>query len=120
MSPETFVGQNWFRYDIVGSSIFLGAYAVVRQTPARVYFANGKFATISARKQWACATVERARESFVRRKERQIHIMEPMLDHARKALHAAKEGGWPEKPGEWRNFDGSASEFTFVEWLNAS
>jgi hypothetical protein len=114
-APEPKVGDNWFRYDIVGESIFLGYYAIVRRTPARVYFTNGESVLLRARKQWACSTIERAREAFIRRKERQIRIMEPMLDRARKALAAAKADGWPEKPGEWRNFDNSPSEFTFVD-----
>jgi hypothetical protein len=97
----------WYRYEDVsyahlsfdvngGESYYstlrveLRKFDVVRRTPKGVWLAVGftdkRWVSTTARKRFACPTVEEARESFRARKQRQMKIHEARADRARRAL----------------------------------
>lgn len=70
-------------------------YPVLKTTPKGVWldvYGIRRFVLASARKQFACPTVELARTSFKARKARQIKIYEKRLADARQALSMAEKG----------------------------
>lgn len=64
----------------------LHAYRVAKETPKGVRLAIGRFVLASARKRFACATVDEAWQSFQARKRRQVSILSAQLSDARAAL----------------------------------
>jgi hypothetical protein len=73
----------------------LREYPVLRRTPKGVWidvgpqcfgYAHPRFVLLSARKRFACASIEEARESFRARKRRQASIYEARARRARQAL----------------------------------
>ena len=75
--------------------VFLREFRVIKETPKgawiEVSFAGDKrFVRLDARKQYACPTVELARQSFIARKKRQIKILTTQLGNAKLALTYAE------------------------------
>jgi hypothetical protein len=71
--------------------VFLREFRVIKETPKGAWietmFCGAKrFVRLDARKQYACPTVELARQSFVARKKRQIKILTTQLENAKHAL----------------------------------
>lgn len=67
----------------------LYAYPVVSTTPkgAWIYVSfNRKFVNLTARKRFACPTIEEAKQSFIARKKAQARILSARLARAQKAL----------------------------------
>lgn len=71
--------------------VSLSKYEIAKRTPkgAWVYrysfTSDKKFVNLSAKKKFACESIEEAKESFLRRKERQIQILSSQLKEAKKA-----------------------------------
>lgn len=69
-------------------------YKVTRKTPKGCwiedYHGHERFVLDSARKRWAYPTEALARESFIARKEWQIHHLTRQLEHAQAALEHAR------------------------------
>lgn len=79
-------------------------YLVVKHTPKGVWLDLGwrkRFVLRDSRKQFACPTLELARDSFIARKQRQICILKGNLKDAEDALRIAqtKELGTYRKVG---------------------
>lgn len=77
-------------YDL---KVSLWEHKILRRTPKGVWiddFSTEKFVLLSARKKFACETKEDALESFKRRKQKQIRILESQLEGARLALRIAE------------------------------
>jgi len=53
-----------------------------------------KFVLLTARKQFACETIEEAKESYKARKKHQIRILQARLERALRALRAAERDNW--------------------------
>lgn len=76
----------------------LREYQVIRRTPKGVRIndysgsEHGRFISSEWNKQWACPTVEEARQSFIARKRRQALILEARLRQARTAMQLAEDG----------------------------
>jgi len=79
--------------------LVLNTYKVLRHTPKGVwismyggisYSTEQKFILLSARKRFACPTVEEALVSFKARKQRQIKILKGQLKQAEEALLLVK------------------------------
>ena len=70
--------------------IVLSTYEVLRRTPKGAWldlgFGGRRFVRDSGKKRFACPTEEEAKESFRRRKGRQIAILTRQLESARLAL----------------------------------
>jgi len=106
VDSERFVTEVWYRYEDVAYShlsldvnggesyystlrVELREFEVARHTPKGVWLRVGwdeRWVARSARKRFACPTVEEARESFRARKLRQMKIHEARTDRARRAL----------------------------------
>jgi len=77
---------------IPGSSILkveLREYGIIKRTPKGAwidYYGDKKFVLLTARKKFACNTIEEAKESFVARKNRQLQILEAQLNKCKSAL----------------------------------
>lgn len=81
--------------------IYVDAYHISHRTPCGAQIKCGydvhkmrpklKFVNLKAHKQFASETVERALESFKRRKVRQISILESQIQHAKQALKTAEK-----------------------------
>jgi hypothetical protein len=70
-------------------TIVLEHYEIKRKTPKGCWiddFGVERFILDGARKKWAYPTEELARESFIARKEWQIHHLQRQLEHAQAAL----------------------------------
>jgi hypothetical protein len=69
-------------------------YEITRKTPKgcwiEEYYGHERFILDGARKKWAYPTEELARESFIARKEWQIHHLTRQLEHAEAALKHVK------------------------------
>jgi len=86
--------REYFRWEdratTSGVRIYLLKFPVLRQTPKGVWLDLGfglkRFVLTEAKRQYACPTLEAARESFRARKRRQIKIYETRLQQARAAL----------------------------------
>jgi hypothetical protein len=79
--------ESWLPLKV---TIFLVHYEIKRVTPKGCwiedYHGHERFVLDSARKKWAYPTEELARESFIARKEWQIHHLNRQLEHAQAAL----------------------------------
>lgn len=70
-------------------TVYLNKYNVIKTTPKGVwisYACDKKFILLSARKKFACATIEEARQSFIARKTKQASIYAKRHDNALKAI----------------------------------
>jgi hypothetical protein len=72
-------------------------FRVVKETPKGAWIettfcGDKRFVRLDARKQYACPTVELARQSFIARKKRQIKILTKQLENAKEALTYAEVG----------------------------
>lgn len=80
--------------------VHLREFKVLKRTPKGVWLVlnyNGyvtsdyrRFVLLDARKQYACPTKEKAIQSFIARKNRQISIYEHRVFRAKKALNIVK------------------------------
>jgi hypothetical protein len=73
--------------------LYLRHYEIKRKTPKGAWidvWGQEKFVLDNARKRYAYTTEELARESFIARKEWQIHHLQRQLEHAQAALSHAR------------------------------
>lgn len=108
---EVLVGEGYIdelgEYVSTGSHVKLQLheYEVIKQTPTGVRLndygrsEHGRLVSRNWNKQWACPTVEEARQSFMARKKRQIRILEARLKTAREAHSLALFGSLPDSVG---------------------
>ena len=64
-------------------------FRIIRYTPAGAwidYESGEKFVNLRAKKQFACASLAEARESFRQRKARQLHILHAQIETIERAL----------------------------------
>jgi len=70
-------------------------YLIHSETPCGVWIYSGEFArwkgklrfvNLSAKKRWACPTIEEAKESYIRRKQRQIVLLRSQLENSKVGL----------------------------------
>ena len=76
--------------------VSLRKFSVIKKTPKGVWidiFLGKRFVLSSARKRYACQTVEEAKDSFIARKNRQIHILGNRIKHAEEAIEKVKSDG---------------------------
>lgn len=66
--------------------VHLREYKVIKHTPCGVQLDIGRFVNTQRRKQFAHATKEAAKESFIARKERQASIHQARVNRAEKAI----------------------------------
>lgn len=92
------------------TEIILMEFKVIRSTPKGVWIGDwgDRFVLLSARKRYACPTIEEALESFLARKRRQARILEKQLEGVRSLIYMAEHGGAP-RPA---NLPGDSSEPT--------
>lgn len=64
-------------------------FKVTKVTPKGVWLDGYKFALTSARKRYACPSLEEARESFIARKSRQLSILQDRVARAYLAIDMA-------------------------------
>lgn len=79
--------------------VHLHKFPIERRTPKGVWirgWGGMRFVLLSARKRYACPTIEEALESFQARKNRQIKILKGQLQRAELALSLSDS--WKEKP----------------------
>jgi hypothetical protein len=73
----------------------LKTYNVIKTTKFGVriddFSDKGRFINLSSRKQWACETKEKALESFLFRKYRQLKLLENQLNHTKEAIRLAEK-----------------------------
>lgn len=82
--------ESWVDSHQVG--VYLGRFAILRTTKCGVWIdmlGAEKFVNLQARKQYACVTPEKALDSYIARKKRQISILKGQLDKAEKGLYIA-------------------------------
>ena len=88
-----------------GVRLYLREFEVIKVTPTGVrlndYSNNpqGRLVSRNWSKQWACPTVEEARQSFIARKRRQLRILESKMQQAKDALAQARGGSAPHEVG---------------------
>lgn len=96
------VGDEWYRYGNIGSYIYLGEYKVIKVTPKGVWikecYDKDRFILRSSVKRFACPTKELAMVSFVKRKERQLVILESQINNVKEALVNARDPSSLNKP----------------------
>jgi hypothetical protein len=86
--------------DATGSKpdVVLREHYIIRRTAKGAWIDNGylgkRFVLFSARKQFACQTVEEAKESFLARKRRQLSILKAQQRHVEDAMALVK-GEYP-------------------------
>jgi hypothetical protein len=76
------------------SELHTREYLVIGRTRKGAWidvYGEKKFVNLTARKKFACETVEEARESFKQRKRRQIGILSAQLEQAKKYLSLVHE-----------------------------
>lgn len=70
--------------------LYLRKYKVLKTTRCGVWldlgFGGKRFVLTNARKKFACATLEEAKESFRARKERQIGILQTRINQIKEGL----------------------------------
>ena len=71
-----------------------------------------KFCLKNSRKSFAYSTIEKARESFKKRKRKQIELLEVQLGRAKQALSRAEKGLFDDK-AEWSTED----PFNWLEYI---
>lgn len=77
--------------------VYVNKFIILKKTPKGVWisYCGGKrFVLLSARKQFACLTLEQAVESFKARKRRQISILARKLEYAEMAVSIAESRDW--------------------------
>lgn len=89
--------DTYYRYEYApvwhNTEMFLEEWRVIRTTPAGVWverYGQEKFVLLKAHKKWAHPTKATALEGFIKRRERQIDILQAQLTRAEEALAAAK------------------------------
>ena len=83
--------------NLQGGKPFLSLYPILKTTKCGVWisvFPNKKFVNLNAKKQWACKTVEKARESYLARKKSHIEHLERQLLIVRVNFLNACSGDW--------------------------
>lgn len=68
-------------------------FQIIKRTPKGAWidiYGDKKFVNLTARKKFACETIDKALESFIARKERQISILESQTRYAKRVLQMAK------------------------------
>jgi hypothetical protein len=111
--------ETWYRYEEAGivngdpnddphdvrpvtMLVNLRKFRVLRRTRECIFLDDGSFdvhrmkrkgkrVLVNAKKKWACPTPEEALESFIRRKLRQVELLEYQLEKARRALRMGIE-----------------------------
>lgn len=78
-------------YGVTGPRLEATWWSIKKRTPKGARLNTGMFVLLTARKKWACNTVDEALESFRKRKERQIKILSAKLDAAKLDLSLADE-----------------------------
>lgn len=70
-------------------------YGVIKRTPKGAWINScpKKFVLLTARKKFACNTVDEAKESFIARKNRQKKILTAQLKQCEKALELINTSG---------------------------
>ena len=81
------VGLNHYRYKVVkttakGVWLDVGGFNLDKE--------SRKFVLFDSKRQWASPTFEQAKEKFVRRKQKQIAILQREIDDIRRALEAVE------------------------------
>ncbi len=80
--------ECWTDDDI--SELRIIRFHVIKRTKCGVWIgyplAKNKFINTNMRKQYAYDTIEKAKEGFIKRKERQIKILEYQLRQAKKGI----------------------------------
>lgn len=112
--------MTYYRFDDYGVShgseeygfystreVTLREFRVIKETPKGAWIettfcGDKRFVLRDARKQYACATVEQARQSFMARKNRQIKILTKQLRNAEEALKFVTAIGSAASTGEAR------------------
>ena len=87
-------GLDMFDEPIRGfnTSVVLNKFEITKRTPKGAWVKlygwdhKEKFVLLTARKQYACETLEEAKQSFRMRKRRQIKILTAQLEHVKLAL----------------------------------
>lgn len=131
---------SYFRYEEVrrgtgytdegGEYVSTGSYVelqlrefrVIKQTPCGVRIddwrsPHGRFISRDWNKQWACPTVELARQSFIARKRRQAGILEAQLRQAKEAMQLAQDGHASSGDRHYRDRKALPTE---VQWFEGS
>lgn len=89
-----------YRYNIViyadGPRVALCTFAIAHRTPKGARLQFGKFVLLSARKKFACETIEEARESFLARTARHEALLRTQLAHIHAARAWLDANGWPD------------------------
>lgn len=95
--------EKYYRYTDIQSTypiIRLEEFEVIKHTPCGVWiklWANKKkFILNNTHKKWACPTIELAKESFIKRKEKQYKIYKARADHVKLVLDNITDGKWQE------------------------
>ena len=68
-------------------------YKIIKRTAKGAWIDNygeRKFVLLTARKKFACETIELAQQSFIARKTRQIEILAAKIDRAEQAIELTK------------------------------
>lgn len=76
-----------------GVKVRLDRFCITKKTPKGVWidaWGEDKFVNLTAVKQYACVSVESAKQSYLARKKRQISILSSRLRLAESALSLAK------------------------------
>lgn len=101
--------EVWYRYDsyLVSAgvdefdsplgppsvAVYLHTYKVLKHTRRGVWLDNynaKRFVLSTARKRFACPTIEEAKQSFIARKRRQAHILQRQVEHALRAIEVVE------------------------------
>ena len=81
------VGINHYRYKVVkktAKGVWLDVGGFNLDSPEK------KFVLLDSKRQWASPTFEQAKEKFIRRKEKQISILQHEIESIRRALAAVE------------------------------
>lgn len=107
----TAVGDTWYRYsdyresqgylDVCGEYVITGSrvkvrleeYTVTKVTPKGVILEGQRLVCHHWTKRFACATVDEAKESFMKRKQRQAQIYSARARQAEEAMKLVAGGG---------------------------
>ena len=93
--------EKYYRYIDIASDypiIRLEEFEVIKHTPCGVWIKlwgdKKKFILNDTHKKWACPTLELAKESFIKRKEKQYRIYKTKTDNLKLILDNITEGKW--------------------------
>ena len=89
--------HDFYSEDLLECKPFLFLYPILKTTKCGVWisiYPNKKFVNLNAKKQWACETIEKARESYLARKKRHIEHLENQLKTVRANFLNACSGDW--------------------------